>query len=195
MKESRINFRTTQMNLLSAKDQIDIKESKNALLSRSITRKINEEKKKTKTDNSQILDREKDNQNLKEQINKLQSDITDLKHVKKGLVTKIEDEKKATIKIKEETKMEEIRLTLLKEQNEDESKSIKLKNSEMSELKIKQKIFEQGSQSREEKSANLKNELEKEEVALRKSTRTQQALDEKSKRFADLEFYLLYNLF
>ena len=91
--------------------------------------------------------------------------------------------------------MEEIRLTLLKEQNEDESKSIKLKNSEMSELKIKQKIFEQGSQSREEKNANLKNELEEEEVALRKSTRTQQALDEKSKRFADLEFYLLYNLF
>ena len=88
--------------------------------------------------------------------------------------------------------MEKNKTTTLKKQNEDESKSIMLKNSELSELKIKQKIFEQGSQSREEKSANLKNELEKEEAALRKSTRTQQALDEKSKRFADLEFYLLF---
>jgi chromosome segregation ATPase len=171
------------MNLLSAKDEIDVRESKNALLSRSIARKISEDKKQMKTDNSKISEMESKNQKLKEQIGEILNNINDLKDMKKELITQMEDEKKTMIEIKEETKAEEVELEDLKEKIEDESKSLQQKECEMSEIEENQQHFENTNYSRKEKIVILKDELEKEKTSLRKTTLSQKALDEKSERY------------
>lgn len=186
-EEARASFRRSQVGVLAAQDDINWKESKNALIRRSIARKMNDDRKFSKEHESQRQKLEDQNNQLKEVIADLTTDISMLKEAKEEMNQKINEEKKATEKIKEKIMEESDKTALLQNQIHQESEKLQQEEQKRSQLKEKDASFEKSRDSRDENLKRLNLELEQEQKLLKKEKKNEDSAAEKSKRLSECD--------